>query len=246
MGREFHVRFREGLGVQFPQATRLVRKEEVERAARDAHRAAERLSVDQGYKASQAVAWMAEAIADTPRLLHREDRLTPADTFAGQWQAAKHAVFYALMVWSAVKWSASAYQLKAERAAQGLLLRDVYGNPFRPVTLDPAWGTPEVLLMAQSLYEERRFEDMPVLADALEEAGCQDAAVLEHCRVPGPHVRGCWVLDLLLGKGLCNVIQESGNLAKLGSYLYSLICHVRNYVAKPWGRSEPGSIDRAG
>jgi hypothetical protein len=54
--------------------------------------------------------------------------------------------------------------------------------------------------LARSLYEERRFEDMPVLADALEEAGCQDAAVLEHCRGPGPHVRGCWVLDVVLGK----------------------------------------------
>jgi hypothetical protein len=90
--------------------------------------------------------------------------------------------------------------LNAERDAQVLLLRDVFRNPFRPVTLDPAWKTPAILQLAQSLYEERRFEDMPVLADALEEAGCQDAAVLGHCRGPGPHVRGCWVLDLILGK----------------------------------------------
>src|SRR5262245_18676998 len=53
--------------------------------------------------------------------------------------------------------------------------------------LDPAWRTPEVLLLARSLYGERRFEEMPVLGDALEEAGCQDAAILGHCREPGPH-----------------------------------------------------------
>jgi hypothetical protein len=81
------------------------------------------------------------------------------------------------------------------------IICEILGNPFRPVTLDPAWRTPAVVQLARSLYEERRFEDMPVLADALEEAGCQDAAVLEHCRGPGPHVRGCWVVDLVLGKG---------------------------------------------
>jgi hypothetical protein len=92
-------------------------------------------------------------------------------------------------------------QIRAEeKAAQCNLLRDIIGYPYRPIALAPACRTPEVLLLARSLYEERRFEDMPVLADALEEAGCQDAAVLGHCRGPGPHVRGCWVLDLLLGK----------------------------------------------
>jgi hypothetical protein len=73
-------------------------------------------------------------------------------------------------------------------------------NPFHHPALNPTWKTQAVVQLARSLYEERRFEDMPVLADALEEAGCQDAAVLGHCRGPGPHIRGCWVLDLLLGK----------------------------------------------
>ena len=86
------------------------------------------------------------------------------------------------------------------RAPQVYLLRDIFGNPFRPVAIDPAWKMPAVVQLARSLYEERRFEDMPVLADALEEAGCQDAAVLGHCRGPGPHIRGCWVLDLLMGR----------------------------------------------
>jgi hypothetical protein len=109
-------------------------------------------------------------------------------------------VFYALKAWSAVIWSASSDQLKAEKAAQCLLWRDVFGNPFRPIALNTSWKLPAIVQLARSLYEERRFEDAPVLADALEEAGCQDAAVLGHCRGPGPHVRGCWVLDMVLGK----------------------------------------------
>jgi hypothetical protein len=83
------------------------------------------------------------------------------------------------------------------------LLRDVFGNPFRPVTIPPAWllwngGT--VPKLAEAIYEQRRFSDLPILADALEEAGCDSADILTHCRQPGEHVRGCWVIDLLLGK----------------------------------------------
>jgi hypothetical protein len=84
------------------------------------------------------------------------------------------------------------------------LLRDVFGNPFRPVAFDPAWlgWTGGVVRgLAGTVYEERRFGELPVLADALEEAGCASPAVLGHCRGPGPHVRGCWVVDRLLGKG---------------------------------------------
>src|SRR5262249_54800814 len=62
------------------------------------------------------------------------------------------------------------------------LLRDIIGNPFRIFTFDSAWKSQTVVQLSQSIYDERRFEDMPVLADALEEAGCQDAAVLGHCR----------------------------------------------------------------
>jgi hypothetical protein len=85
-----------------------------------------------------------------------------------------------------------------------LLVRDIFGNPFRPVSVDPAWlrwndGT--AVAIARRVYDERRFEDLPILADALEEAGCTSGDILEHCRGPGPHVRGCWVVDLLLGKG---------------------------------------------
>lgn len=90
-----------------------------------------------------------------------------------------------------------------ERKEQAVLLRDIFGNPFRPVAIDPAWlawndGT--IRRLAESIYEERRFENMPILADALEDAGCRAQAILDHCRGPGPHVRGCWVVDLLTGR----------------------------------------------
>ncbi len=83
------------------------------------------------------------------------------------------------------------------------LLREVFGNPFRWFVIDPAWlrwhdgFIPQV---AQTIYDQRRFGDLPILGDALEDAGCTDMELLEHCHRPGEHVRGCWVVDLLLGK----------------------------------------------
>jgi hypothetical protein len=85
-------------------------------------------------------------------------------------------------------------------AEQARLFRDIFGNPFRPVTFDPAWQTNNVASLAQAIYDERAFDRMPILADALEDAGCTNPDVLNHCRQPGEHVRGCWVVDLLLGK----------------------------------------------
>jgi hypothetical protein len=86
-----------------------------------------------------------------------------------------------------------------DRIAQSVLL-DLYGNPFRPVTLDPALLTSTVTALARQMYETRDFSAMPILADALQDAGCENAEILDHCRGPGPHVRGCWVVDLVLGK----------------------------------------------
>jgi hypothetical protein len=79
-------------------------------------------------------------------------------------------------------------------------LREVVGNPFHPITVEPSWLTPTVRALAQVIYEAGRFEDLPVLADALEDSGCTDPQILEHCRGMGPHVRGCWVVDLLTGR----------------------------------------------
>jgi hypothetical protein len=81
------------------------------------------------------------------------------------------------------------------------LIHDIFGNPYRPSPVDLtwfAWDGGIASKMAQSIYDERAFDRLPILADALEEAGCTDAAILAHCRGPGPHTRGCWVVDLLL------------------------------------------------
>lgn len=89
----------------------------------------------------------------------------------------------------------------AERREQAHLLRDLFGNPFRPLGISPSCRTASVVAQARSIYDERTFDRLPILADALEEAGCTNPDVLEHCRALGPHVRGCWVVDLILGKG---------------------------------------------
>jgi hypothetical protein len=84
--------------------------------------------------------------------------------------------------------------------AQAALLRDIFGNPFRPVAVELSWLTPHVVGVARAVYDGRLFGDLPVLADALEEAGCKDGELLEHCRGAGPHVLGCWALDAVLGR----------------------------------------------
>lgn len=80
------------------------------------------------------------------------------------------------------------------------LLRDIFANPFCPATIDQSWLTPNVVALARNIYDDRSFDRMPELADALEEAGCDSEDMLSHCRELGEHVRGCWVVDLLLGK----------------------------------------------
>ena len=89
---------------------------------------------------------------------------------------------------------------RQEARAQKKILHDIFGNPFRRVVIDAAWLTTTAVAIATGIYADRAFDRMPILADALEEAGCTNADVLLHCRGAEPHVRGCWVVDLLLGK----------------------------------------------
>jgi hypothetical protein len=88
-----------------------------------------------------------------------------------------------------------------ERTRQADLVRDIFGNPFRHVTFDPDWRTTTALALATGIYEDRAFDRMPILADALQDAGCTSDDILNHLRDPhATHVRGCWALDLVLGK----------------------------------------------
>jgi hypothetical protein len=80
------------------------------------------------------------------------------------------------------------------------IFRDVFANPYRPVTFHPAWRTSNATALATSIYDERAFDHLPILADALEDAGCDNGDVLNHCREAGEHVRGCWAVDLILNK----------------------------------------------
>jgi hypothetical protein len=94
--------------------------------------------------------------------------------------------------------------LAREFRRQVNLVYEVFGNPFSPGRIDRhclAWEGGVVRRLAEAIYEDRAFEHLPVLGDALEDAGCRDDAVLSHCRGCGEHVRGCWVLDAVLGRG---------------------------------------------
>jgi hypothetical protein len=90
--------------------------------------------------------------------------------------------------------------LGVELTAQAELLRCIVGNPFRPVAADPAWLTSTAVGLASAIYADRAFDRLPILADALEDAGCDNADVLIHCRSHPEHARGCWVVDLILEK----------------------------------------------
>jgi hypothetical protein len=88
-----------------------------------------------------------------------------------------------------------------ERARLALVCRDIFGNPFRPVAFSPSWRTDTAVAVARQMYDSREFGAMPILADALQDAGCDNEDILNHCRdANATHVRGCWVVDLVLGK----------------------------------------------
>jgi hypothetical protein len=91
-------------------------------------------------------------------------------------------------------------QKKRDLLRNAELLHDVFGDTFCPVVFLPEWRTRTTVAMAQQIYASRDFSALPILADALEDAGCDNLDILAHCRGPGPHVRGCWIVDLLLAK----------------------------------------------
>jgi hypothetical protein len=89
---------------------------------------------------------------------------------------------------------------EAHLHAQHTVFCDIVGDPAHLVPFDPRWRTSDVIGVAQGIYDEKAFVRLPILADALMDAGCEDEQIISHCRSKGPHVRGCWVVDLVLGK----------------------------------------------
>jgi hypothetical protein len=175
-------------------------RQEVEVAERFADGEATRAELDAARGAANAARGAAE---HAPCVSDR-------DPVNAMWVAGEVADAAAEAAGDAAGDAAEAAAYAAEDAAwkaQCDLLRELFGNPFRPVSLAPSWMTPAVLTLAQAAYDNRLLPSgqldntsLAVLADALEEAGCDNADTLAHLRGPGPHVRGCWPVDLLLAK----------------------------------------------
>lgn len=156
--------------------------------------------------ATRAAAQAVEAVldADGPRLLRPRDQREPPDVVSAT-REARTAARAAESIREEHTGPPPPRVRKVRRLAAldaADLVRDIFGNPFRPLHVDPAWllwNNRTVARMAQVIYERRRLRHLPVLADALEEAGCLEVEMLLHCRAPVEHMRGCWVLDALLG-----------------------------------------------
>lgn len=112
------------------------------------------------------------------------------------WHPVQHPRGWA-RVWAEARRDLAADPVVSGRAS---LVRCLFGNPFRPAAVNPCWLTSTVVDLASGIYADRAWDRLPILADALEDVGCIDADVIGHCRSSGPHARGCWVVDLLLGK----------------------------------------------
>jgi hypothetical protein len=152
--------------------------------------------------ASVARVWgdVGSPVPRSGQALHALGGAAWATTRSSAWVAAWDAAWDARM---AARDHISGTDWEKERVWQAGLLRDLIGNPFHPPHIEPAWLFQEdgaVHNLAQVIYDEGRFGDLPILADALEEAGCTHTEMLEHCHTPGlPHYRGCWVVDAVLG-----------------------------------------------
>jgi hypothetical protein len=150
----------------------------------------------------------AAALADAQKAADRRVKRTRPHTPEGEaaraarWAADRNVVDAAkFAAWSAR--GAKGKRWSEEWRCQAVLLREIFGNPFHPIRIDQRWLEHDggaALTLARELYDEGRFTRLPALADALAKAGCKDDEVLAHCRSRAGHVRGCWLLDAILGK----------------------------------------------
>jgi hypothetical protein len=162
-----------------------------------AERFADGMATKADLKAAKRAAWAAW------RDLRGHPRSTALWTAA--WVADWTVVNAASQAVSGVLNPAWQTEARIERVRTHLceVIRDIFGNPFCTPGIAPTllcWNDGTVVKVARAIYEARAFDRLPVLADALEEASCHDTDILKHCRNPEPHVRGCWILDLLTGR----------------------------------------------
>ena len=115
-------------------------------------------------------------------------------------EAADTALGYSMHPWLHPANRHDEARFRVENLRRWAWLHDIVGHPFTPETFAPAWRSANAVAVADSIYSDRAFDRLPILADALEDAGCTSRDILDHCRQPGVHVRGCWVVDLVLGK----------------------------------------------
>jgi hypothetical protein len=150
------------------------------------------------FHAATNVSWMAAAVRglyekgrrDSPRIIPCavRKRSEPLSLLLGKWE---------VIVLEKPQPTGANYSVQAE------LVRDIFPNPFQPPALDPIWRNwngGAMVVLAQEMYQHRDFRQTPLLADMLEDAGCTDPQIFDHLRGPGPHVRGCWLVDLILSK----------------------------------------------
>jgi hypothetical protein len=164
---------------------------------------ADQLATDDAMDSAHRAAFDAEAqsFPDPARELAAVAARKLWNSWTDLGEAAGAAIAAEVHRWSPSNQSIQYQAVKATETGHVLrLIRDVFGNPFRAVEFDATWRGSNVTRLARAMYDSRDFAAMPVLADALAESGCNDAAILEHCRDAGPHVRGCWVVDLVLDR----------------------------------------------
>jgi hypothetical protein len=172
--------------------------------------------------AVEAAELFADGLIDAAALEEAHRQALEAPAFGPDWYRATAALHPAMLpltrmmvgmgYWRVARAAAAEHQrpawgerIREEYAAQCDLLRDIAHYPQRPPPAVPrawlAWGDGIIPKLARAIYEERAFDRLPVLADALEEAGCDDHTLLDHCRHGRVHVPGCWAVDLILSQG---------------------------------------------
>jgi hypothetical protein len=148
-------------------------------------------------RAEMRVAAKAALAAELEAARHAESQ----EGLAAWHAASAAAILSGTGEWDAMDAANVSFKLAMvlDRARQAEVIRELFGNPFRPVERAAAWRTEQAVALAHAAYATRDFSAMPLLAEALQHAGCSETSLLAHCREPSPHYRGCWVVDLLLG-----------------------------------------------